>query len=111
MWGICFDGKALEEGIYSLYQGVVEYKIENNKAVMIRPKADREMDIKDIKELSEPPRFVYGERVSPCNHPDMIGVVVAIKWHFKYDRCFYFISVNGKMKSRRYFDDELISAV
>ncbi len=36
MWGICLDSKALEEG---LFQTVVQYKIDNSKAIVILPKA------------------------------------------------------------------------
>lgn len=108
MWGICLDIKTREDG---LFQAVVQYKIDNSKAVIILPKAHYELDIKRIRGLLAPPRFVYGEQVSPCNHPDIIGVVVGIHWHFKRNCCIYTISVNGKTKSKRYFDDDLISAV
>ena len=66
MWGICLDSKALEDG---LSQAVVQYKIDNSKALVISPKANYELDIKRIRELPAPPRFVYGEQVSPRNHP------------------------------------------
>ena len=105
MWGICFDSKALEDG---LFQTVVQYKIDNNKALVILPKAGYEMDIKGVRELP-PPRFVYGAQVSPCNHPEMTGVIVEIRWHFNRNCCFYTISINGKRKSKRYFDEDLIS--
>ena len=36
MWGICLDSKALVEG---LFQTVVQYKIDNSKAIVILPKA------------------------------------------------------------------------
>lgn len=62
-----------------------------------------------IKELSTPPRYTYGEQVSPLNHPDMVGVIVKIGWHFKQNCYFYLIKINEKIKSRRYFEDDLIS--
>ena len=108
MWGICLDGKALEDG---LFQAVVQYKIDNSKALVILPKENYELDIKEIRELPAPPRFVYGEQVSPRNHPDMTGVIIEIRWHFKRNCYFYTISVNGKKKSKRYFDDDLISMI
>ena len=108
MWGICLDSKAWEDG---LFQAVVQYKIDNSKALVMSPKANYELDIKKIRELPAPPRFVYGEQVSPCNHPDMTGVIIGIRWHFKRNCCFYIISVNGKKKSKRYFDDDLISMI
>ncbi len=43
MWGICLDGKAWEDG---LFQAVVQYKIDNSKALVMSPKANYELDIK-----------------------------------------------------------------
>lgn len=97
MWGIYLDSKAFEDG---LFQAVVQYKIDNGKALVMLPKANYELDIKRIRELSAPPQFIYGEKVSPCNRPDMIGVIVGINWHFKRNRCFYTISINEKMRSK-----------
>ena len=108
MWGICLDSKALEDG---LFQTVVQYEIDNSKALVISPKANYELDIKRIRELPASLRFVYGEQVSPCNHPDMTGVIIGIRWHFNRNCCFYTINVNGKKKSKQYFDDDLISAI
>ena len=107
IWGICLDSKAGEVG---LFQAVVQYKIDNGKALVMSPKANYGLDIKRIRELPTPPRFVYGEQVSPCNHPDLTGVIIGIRWHFNRNCCFYTISINGKTKSKRYFDD-LISTI
>ncbi len=60
MWGIWLDSKALEVG---LFQAVVQYKIDNSKALVISPKANYGLEIKRIRELSAPPRFVYAETV------------------------------------------------
>lgn len=45
MWGICFDDKAMEDG---LFQAVVQYKIDNGKALVISPKANYGLYIKRI---------------------------------------------------------------
>ena len=108
MWGICLDSKALEDG---LFQAVVQYKIDNGKALVISPKANYELDIKRIRKLPAPPRFVGPSSNSPCNHPDMTGVIIGIRWHFKRNCCFYTIRINGKTRSKRYFDDDLISTI
>ncbi len=108
MWGICLDSKALEDG---LFQAVVQYKIDNGKALVISPKANYELDIKRIRKLPAPPRFVYGEQVQPRSHLDMTGVIIGIRWHFKRNCCFYTIRINGKTRSKRYFDDDLISTI
>lgn len=108
MWGICLDTKTSEDG---LFQAVVQYRTDNSKAFVILPVANYELDIKRIRELPAPPRFVYGEQVSLRSHLDMTGVIVGIHWHFKRNCCFYTISINERTRSKRYFDDDLISAV
>ena len=80
---------------------------ENGEVVIISPKTTYKLDIKHVKELSAPPQYIYGECVSPCNHPDMIGIVCDIAWHFKLNCYFYIIKVNGRPKSKRYYDGDL----
>ena len=62
MWGIYLDIKAFEDG---LFQAVVQYKIDNGKALVMLPKPNYELDMNSIRELPAPPRFIYGEQVSP----------------------------------------------
>ena len=105
MWGICLDSEVIQDG---LFQKVIQYETdENGKVVITLPKTACSPDIKHIRELPEPPKHIYGEQVSPSNHPDMIGVVCGIGWHFKRNCCFYAIKVDGKIKSKRYYDDDL----
>lgn len=105
MWGICLDGETMKEG---LYQTVIQYKInENGKAIILLPESIYQPDINCIRELSVPPKYIYGDQVSPCNHPNIIGIISQIQWHFKLNCCFYKIKVNGKVKSKRYYDDDL----
>ena len=99
MWGICLD----IEG--SLSQAVVQYEIADNGEVLITlPETTYKPDIKYIRALSGAPKYSYGDQVSPCNHPDITGVICGIHWHFKLNCCFYTIKVNGKVKSKRYYD-------
>lgn len=105
MWGICLDSNAIQEG---LFQTVIQYEIADNGEILITlPETVYTPDIKHILELSVPPKYFYGERVSPCNHPDITGVICGIYWHFKLNCCFYTIKVNGKVKSKRYYDNDL----
>ena len=59
MWGICLDSKAGEDG---LFQAVVQYKIDNSKALVMSPKANYELDIK--KCLRHFNLFPSGEGIS-----------------------------------------------
>lgn len=108
MWGLCFDPKAIQEG---WFHTVIQYKVEDNSEVtVILPETLYKPDIKYIKELPTP-QYIYGEQVSPCNHPDIAGIICGIFWHFKLNRYFYKIKVNGKEKSKRYYDDDLNPAI
>ena len=105
MRGICLDSRAIKEG---LFQQVIQYKIDENGEVIITlPMTGYRPEIKRIRNLSAPPKHIYGKQVSPRNHPNTIGVICSIRWHFKRNRYFYLIRVNGKVVSKRYFDDDL----
>ena len=105
MWGVCLGSEAVQEGFY---QKVIQYRVdENGEVVITLPKTIFKPYIRHIKELSMSPKYIYDQKVSPCNHPDIIGVVCDIGWHFKLNCYFYKIRVNGKVKSKRYYDYDL----
>lgn len=105
MWGICLDNNVIQEG---LFQTVIQYEIkENGEVVIILPETVYKPDIKFIKELSVPPQYIYGEQVLLCDHPDITGIICGVCWHFKLNCCFYKIKVNGRVKSKRYYDNDL----
>lgn len=100
MWGVYLDHSAAE-----LFQTVIQYEMQDEKAVI--SKIGMTLDLKHIKPLRDPPEFVFDSSVSPINHSEFAGKIAKIYWHFKRDCYYYKISVNGKMKSGRYFADEL----
>lgn len=104
MWGVCLDSNAPE-----LFQTVVQYDEDkqSGKAVILSPKSVYRPDLESIKPLSVPPEFVYGARVSLLNHPETAGSVAGIFWHFDKNRYYYKIEINGRLKSKRYFAEEL----
>lgn len=104
MWGVCLDINAPD-----LFQTVVNYDVdeESGKAVLISPKSDYALALENIKPLSAPPEFNYGERVSPAAHPEIMGRISRIFWHFEQGRYYYKIEINGKLQSKRYFAEEL----
>lgn len=55
-----------------------------------------------------PPIFSFGEKVRVVNHPETLGVVCEIGWHHKNNKEVYYIDVNGKKKSSRYFSEDLV---
>lgn len=105
MFGICQDMEVAEG---KLSQAIVEYIIEENHAIIIAPIPEGRLPVSKIRKLTTPPKFFYNDLVSPTNHLDMIGKIHTIKWHYNLDCCFYHIQVNGKVKSKRYFDEDLV---
>lgn len=105
MWGMCIDVNVLNG---ALSQSVVEYIIKDNKAIVIAPIGNVVLDISKIRKNPDAPEFVYGELVSPINHLDMKGTIHIIKWHFNLKCCYYKIQINGKLKSKRYFGEDLV---
>lgn len=105
MWGICLDNNSIQEG---LFLKVIQYTMnENGNVIITSPKTTFIPDREHIRALPAPPKYLYGEKVSPCNHPDVIGIICNIGWHFKLNCYIYKIKVNEKVKSKRYYDDDL----
>lgn len=112
MWGICFDtvvceGKTVPS---KFFQCVVKYEIctDSTIASLTYPVEGVQIAVDKIRALDNPPQFMNGDLVSPANHPDIVGVIREIGWHFGRQEYLYFISVNGRKKSKRYYDRDLI---
>lgn len=108
MWGICLED-LIFDGIF-LYQRAVEYQLDpdNHTAYILQPIKDIKISSDRIMTPDKPLAFVYGDLVSPVDHPEMIGTVREIVWHFKNKDYSYYITVNGRKKSKRYYADDLI---
>lgn len=92
-----------------LFQRIVSYRLRagDDYATVTAPTPGRLVPADAIR-ATDAPEYDYGQMVAPTNHPEMRGAIALIGWHFKYERFFYFIDVDGKRKSRRYFPDELM---
>lgn len=55
------------------------------------------------------PKYKIGDRVIDGNHPLKTGIIRSSGWHFKEQKHIYAITLNGKNKSRRYFERDLES--
>lgn len=89
----------LVTNIYQFIKTEEEYNILIMNGEKIRVKDEI------IKELPEP-KFKIGESVY-IHKKEEIGMVWTYFWHDKKEEYFYFLYVNGKKKSKRYFNDEL----
>jgi len=56
-----------------------------------------------FRELTEP-KYKIGDTVKI---KDMYATILFIEWHNEKTEHYYYITVNGKRKSRRYFESEL----
>ena len=108
MWGIYQDyAQAILEA--GLSDAVIEFEIKDSQtAVTVQPVPDMEIAMQNIRILNTPPRFRYGDAVSPVSQPERKGIISAIGWHFKEQAYLYHIAVGGKKVSRRYFENELV---
>jgi hypothetical protein len=103
-WAICLD----YDLIPNLGQMVVPYEIITPEVATVTFNgASYKVPLAKIKAI-DAPKFAYGDTVSPTNHPELIGVVHVIRYHFDRNEPMYFIKINEKKKSKRYFCDDLI---
>lgn len=111
MWGICLEN--IITGGINLYQRAVEYQLASDKrtANILRPVKGIKISSDRIMTPDKPPVFQYGELVSPVDHPDRIGTVGDIIWHFKNIDYNYYITVDGGKKSKRYGADDLMKRI
>lgn len=77
---------------------VLQYK---NQSFLVEP---------TLFQIISTPEFTFGQTVSIRRNPEVLGSICEINWHYKREKEMYFIEVNGKKKSSRYFSEELISA-
>lgn len=61
----------------------------------------------DLYTQVSPPKYVYGDKVVLTKKPEVSGIIEYISWHVKENKPIYFISVNGKLKSTRYWEEDL----
>lgn len=63
----------------------------------------------DLYKVVNKPRFRIGCKVMLAKDNTQEGTVEEINWHQKNGIPIYYISINGKRKSTRYFDEDLIT--
>jgi len=57
--------------------------------------------------LIEKPKFNYCEAVIVKNQ-ELLGEIEEIQWHYKQEYHIYYLIIDGKRKSRRFYEDELV---
>ena len=91
-----------------IFQRVISYELTSSETAIVSHKGNKyEISVDSMRRIDSP-KYVYGDSVSPANHPELVGVVCEMIYHFNRNEPQYFIKVDGKKKSKRYFADELI---
>jgi hypothetical protein len=54
------------------------------------------------------PKYVSGDKVKLMNKPDDIAVIQYHMWHYDRNEPMYFISLNDKKKTKRYWESDFI---
>jgi hypothetical protein len=102
-WAICF-----ENDIPFLFQRVISYEIVSPDTVKAYyGKNNYHVSTNKIRPIN-PPKYRIDDSVSPVNHPELIGIIYDMIYHFDKNEPMYFIKVNGRKKSKRYFENDLI---
>ena len=104
MWGICFYSKLCHKVV------AFDWDTEKKRAVLSCPEYARGLKIPamELKILSEPPEFIYGEQVRIAKQPEYTGKITDIFWNFKYHCCEYYIVSDGQQCHRVFFARELM---
>lgn len=63
-------------------------------------------DSKEVRFIKEP-KYTYLDRVRIKNHPQIIGQIDEIMYHFKNDCPIYYLLVDGKKCKTRYYASDL----
>lgn len=63
----------------------------------------------DLYKAVNKPRFEIGCNIKLTKDNTQEGTIIEINWHHKNDSPIYYISINGKRKSTRYNDEDLIA--
>ena len=63
----------------------------------------------DKMKIMSPSKFMWGDKVREVERPEVQGEIDNIIWHDKDAEYKYFITINGKPKSRRYNYNELVA--
>ena len=99
---------SLSHDFPAIFQRVVSYELASSEIVTVSYNGNKyEMTVDCMRKIDSP-KYVYGDCVSPTNHPEMMGIVYEMIYHFDRKEPMYFIRIDGKKKSKRYFADDLI---
>lgn len=117
-WGICFwsihdvhpdDVEGFEKNQY--FREVVRFVEEEGTYIRVNSKGHIfRIKSKLFYEITAP-KFQIGEKVVVESQGEKKNaVILSDDWHFNQKEHFYFVSINGKKRTRRYFEREIEKA-
>jgi hypothetical protein len=62
----------------------------------------------DLYKPVRKPLFQIGDRVKLKNDSSQEAIIIEVNWHYKNNEHIYYISLNGKKKSRRYTSSDFV---
>lgn len=63
--------------------------------------------ISKLLQLVPGPKFIIGQKIR-CASSNNSGQIIHIIWHYKEEKPFYLIAMDGKPRSKRYWDNDLV---
>lgn len=113
-WGrspFCGTDKIHPDGLTNFIKNYNSYKVfqctnENSSFITIRYNTDFYRVKGEMFIILPKPRYVWGDTVVLKNR-QCIAIVAEIMWHVDKKEYYYFVTVNGRKKSKRYFENEL----
>ncbi len=100
-----------DENSLSVYwsSAIIFYCTGEENGFLIITKGNEQFRIKPelYKTVNYRPKFGYGDKLKELTPPYRIGEIEAIVWHFKRRKPYYILKIDGKIKTRWYFEEDL----
>lgn len=82
------------------YNGYLVLEIDNNNSFRIKP---------NICKVTQAPNYFIGNEIKVLNSKGFLefGIIKDFFWHSKRSKYIFSIEINGKIKSRSYFEEDI----
>ncbi len=93
---------------WGVYQSKVYIckSIQNKHLIIQNGRTELKIQFDDFNRIKEP-KYHFGEQVEVM-YLEKTGNVEDIYWHYKSEKHIYFLIIDGKKKSRRFYEEELM---
>ncbi len=99
----------LEKATKSELRGKVFHCTDDNGKYITLEYQNESYRVKpDLYEVFHGLVFPIGSSIKLKKYPDMNGIIIDIRWYWDKKEPMYFITLNGKKKTKRYFLEDFI---